>query len=223
MSSGRMTGGFVAVTVATVLLSFYCFNPFAPPTGIPEIDSSQRRTPEGVIRQLVNSYEGMRYDIYCDLFGSGVSFKYYVPQTAVDGMELNNLRSIATLEMIDTTIPFIDSGSFYYFSTFTAEREIHYNLFQADRILFIEPLSPDSIVYTIKPGTADSSDSLVFDTVAAMVRTRTSILEITAGLLEQQTGNRTEDFDIGRQVFYLVRDPDNNKLWIIEKWFELPN
>jgi hypothetical protein len=206
------------------LVFLRCFNPFAPATGEPDINSFRRATPDGVLQQLVESYQGLRFDLFCDLFGDGKSFKYYVPQSNVDEMDLSNIKAVATLEMIDTSIPFVDSGSFYYYSTFAEEREIHNKLFQAISINFYQPLVSDSIAYTIIPdSTFSSSDSIMhFDTVAAVVRTRQSGLKISDTLFEQESEN-TEEFTLGKQVFCMVRDPGNQKLWIIVKWFELPN
>jgi len=222
MSVASFTKISIPVIVSAVLFSF-CFNPFAPPTGVPDLDSSLRKTPEGVIKQLVNSYESMRLDLFSDLFGpTGEGFKYYIPLSAVEN--LTKLNQIALVEVIDTALPFIDSGTVFDYVTFGSEFEIHRNLFLADRITFIERLIPDSIEYIISRKVNDSVtsiDSLGFDTVAAVVRTREALLEISAEILEQTQGERTQDFNIGKQVFYMIRDPRDRNLWIISKWFEL--
>lgn len=223
-----MTRCLLFAIMLMLLGEISCFDPFFPPTGVPQINTALRSTPEGLLEQLVNSYEGRRIDMFQDLFIPDNSFRYYVMPNVIEDLSLNNLKSIASSQVIDSSTPFIEINSTYSYTTYNDELDIHRNLFTADEITFTEPLEADSVNYTfhadtVVTDTGTGKDTVVYDTTAATVRTQASSINITSSILEQQGYPKTYDFDVGAQVFCLVRDSRDKTKWVIAKWFELPD
>jgi len=223
---GNKIGYLGAIVVCS--LYFHCSNPFFPPTGLPPIEGEKlRSTPEGVIEQLVTSYQEKRLSSFRDLLISREGFRFYVESNAINQLQLNNLREVANNEKIEGGIPFIDSGTNFGYITYDTEIKIHRQLFAAQSITFITPLRIDSIHYIIESETVPDSDTsftTTYDTTAAVVRVwEKAQIEIYSEWLKDRQSDKRESFKftIEKQVFYLVRDPEDPSLWVIAKWFEL--
>ena len=190
--------------VALVIFCF-CRNPFLPETGTP-IDirtPEQRSTPQGVVDQLIESYESRRIDLFKDLLPVNGSFQFFIaPNFFNDYVAKYQQLS----EARDERLQFIGQSEYYYYWTQTEEVEGHDRLFsQAERIEFIDKPALESIRAFTDKG----------DSVAEVL--------LTGGNL--QIG-RWIDVDtvelftvpIERQVFLLEKDAKN--LWIIRKWYD---
>ncbi|MBD3320533.1 MAG: hypothetical protein GF350_05485 [Chitinivibrionales bacterium] len=224
------TGCGIAGAIFLVLLS--CNNPFFPPLGTSRESGVRRNTPEGLLDQLENSYATRRIALFEDLFSESLGFNYYVPHSVISSLQ--KLVAQATYALIEDEFAFIDSGDAYEFITYSDEVSIHRNLFRsAEEIIFSPGLTIDSISYTLQVRDYDTvyaQDSLgkvdssiyelteIYDTLQAEIRTlggaQISVrAEELRGIVE---------FDIGEQVFILQRDPGDSLLWVLVKWFELP-
>jgi len=218
----RVTGNFLAIAAvgAGVLLTAGCGSPFLPETGVPQREQSFRRTPKGVVQQLVYAYENRRLDLFQDLLYSKSDFRFYVEP---DPVILAGFHSINTGQTEDVCLrhSFILDGK-YTFLTYNQEIDIHRNLFnEAEQISFYDQalnvdtvqyfLSIDSVDATLLP---DSSGALY-----AMARTEATRISIKAQRVFNAYHEETHVFPVGRQVFYLKKDDDG--LWRILRWFEL--
>lgn len=182
-----------------------CKNPFFPPSGEPqEIHSkSLRDTPQGVIEQLIQSYESRRIDLFKDLLPEDGSFKFFVAPDFFNDY-LTKYQKLS--ETRDERLKLIGQYEYYYYWTQDAEIESHTRLFsQAASIRFIGR----PVVENIRKFT-NSNDSL-------------AELLVTGGILEI---GRYIDVDtievftvnISRQVFLVGKD--SKALWVILKWYD---
>jgi hypothetical protein len=197
----------------------FCDNPFFPKTGIPPVTSAMRSTPQGVIRQLINAYEARRIDLYTDLFSTAHDFRFYVsPAFAVDGYTAR--FGARPCEEVDSMCRYVKNNindECFYYWTYAEEIMGAQNLFQkATDISFVStPTYADEIRYI----TDDNND-----TVNVEVVMRGGTIDIQGGVYIDSANQRCVDeypVDIYEQVFYLERDPQDNSLWVIKKWFDL--
>ena len=105
-----------------------------------------------------------------------------------------------------------------YYWTYTQEMISHANLFeQAYEIyLNVSPPSNQDIRYTTN-GSGETTNVEVI--------LRGGSMDITEPIQYFSDGssyqNHDQVDDIGEQVFYLERDPQNPALWVIYKWFDM--
>lgn len=224
-----------------LLLCTSCQNPFFPPTGVPDESFELRSTPRGVIQQLRQAYTSRRLALFQDLFDqkSG-DFRFYVPQQTIQ--DLPKLSERATLQTIDEDIPFIQKGVAYKYIGYADEREIHRMMFEnAEAITWkirLEAAQVDSVDSLIRIDTSyvtqiDSStgkvdsvevtDSVFLTTMYAVKTNETAELEISAAVVKTAFQENSHSFILGPQVFILKRDPNDQSLWVIDKWFQLEN
>jgi hypothetical protein len=184
-----------------------CRDPFFMPTGEPYKTESLRSRPEGVIKQLINSYEQQRIDLYEDLFPQSGLFRFYVsPQFTSTYLT----RSYANPpESTDVRLQFISANSYYYYWTQNIEIQSHKKLFsQASSIVFsVQPdFDPNRFHYLVNEKG---------DTTNVEIELLNGTIDITVtidGMLDQYP------VAIDKQVFLLERDADN--LWVIRKWYD---
>lgn len=192
----------------TVLLAFTgCRIPFFPETGKPTKSHHSRSTPEGLISQLVQSYESRRRDLFEDLLAD--SFRFYVAPSFKNAFIAAYPNS--DREAPDTALRFIDNSESYYFWTKSLEIQSHSKLLSNDKvseIKFYSPLEISSKRYAVaKNG----------DTVNVELLTNGGAFEIR--ITHSATEMLVYAVSIEKQVFYLERDSE--RLWVIRKWYDL--
>ena len=205
-------------------LLLFCDNPFFPATGDPPVTSSQRSTPEGVLRQLMTAYKDQRIDLYMDLFSSAHDFKFYVAHVfAFSDPKGQALFAGKTCELIDSMCLYVKNNindtCFYYWNY---DEEI-----QRTEILFQKSSGID---YVGSPTYADSIRYIVNgnnETTNVEVVMRGGTIYYFTLPEPCDTANPYQlcvdewPIDIYEQVFYLERDPESPNLWVIQKWFDL--
>lgn len=195
-----------------------CYNPFFPPLGLPVSNngSTLRSTPQGVIQQLNNAYNNKDIDLYKDLFSQQQDFRFYVAPSFEDSCN----HVVATCERIDSTCyEIISKGlSCMKYWMYAQEIDSHTKMFElADEIaLMLNALSNQDIRYTTN-GNGETTN------VEVIIRGgNLNIVEVVQYDPEGSSYQNSEELDdIGEQVFYLERDPQNSALWVIYKWFDL--
>jgi hypothetical protein len=191
-----------AVTALVLAVVCSCQQiPFFPRIVRPIEPPSPKATPEGVIDQLITSYQNQRIDLFRDLFPADNSFRFYVSPRFVE--EYGGTTSRETIGAEFTHVPPDD----YFYWNYDSEYRSHRNLFDnAQRIEFtIDPtVHPDDFVYHV------NGDG---DTVGVEVLMLNGKFTVEAEPLEE-----AYEIDIQRQVFYLIRDGSGN--WVILKWFD---
>jgi hypothetical protein len=238
--TGRLAGWWAGACALLFVSICRCYNPFFPPMGDPVPAPVQRGTPAGVVKQLIQSYESRRIDLFRDLFDADGSFRFYVPQSSIQEMGLSHIHSTATLEIALTYPAFIDSGTPYEYIRFSDEVALHNNMFEnAELISFTKDPTVDSVVYTDSLVRVDTltyveCDSVlgkcdtvvvpdsVFDTLRVAMRTREAEVLVSSDILTPVFQQGSYTFTLPRQAFFLKRDPADRTLWVIDKWFELP-
>jgi hypothetical protein len=198
-----------------------CFNPFFPQTGIPPsssvrpTDNTLRSTPLGVIRQLIDAYQKKNIDLYRELFSVQQDFRFYVPP----GFE--SIHLIKTCERVDTALcSYIASKGLtcVNYWTYAEEMRSHAHLFeQAEQItLNCTSIESDDIRYISNENHETTNVEIIM---------RGGALTVDDQIQSDDQGNTYqytyEVADIGQQVFYLEKDPQNKSLWVIQKWFDL--
>jgi hypothetical protein len=189
-------------------------NPFFPPSGEPLKGDIGRTTPAGTIAQLFRAYETRQINLFMDLFSATKDFRFYVsPSFAADYAKSHGSVNIET---IDPAFQYVRGRGITqaYYWTYDEEIQIHNNLFtQAVDIgfsIYPQPIDTNTITYLRGP-----PDSTYYTEV--VVRGGEMVIRVS-------TGDMTAiDYkvDIGEQVFYLEKDPQNPSLWVIAKWFDL--
>lgn len=175
-----------------------------------------RTTPQGVIAQLVKSYESKRISLFTDLLKS--DFQFYIPKDYADSLNWGGKNNEAYKAVIDSAFPFLAVNDVYYFWNNQIEIESHQNLFRSENsIVFTDELRIESIAAL----TECDSTGRSCDTSAYVLLTTPARISITAPEISSAYGTPTYEFDVGPQVFVLERDPFNSKLWVIAKWYEL--
>lgn len=219
----RLTGAFrgISLFLAVASVAFLaCLNPFFPPSGLPPeipykpINSYLRSTPQGVVQQLINAYDKKDINQYKDLFSTLQNFRFYVAPG------FTSTHVVKTCELVDSLCYEVKSKglSCVYYWTFTQEMVSHANLFdQADEILLmINPVDNQDVRYITNGNRETTNVEIVL---------RGGRLEITKQVEYDIEGIPYKDQiiveDIGEQVLYLERDPQNYSLWVIFKWFDL--
>lgn len=184
-----------------------CFNPFFPETGKPTLKLYNRSKPEGVINQLVESYESRRIDLFEQLLSE--SFRFYVAPSFNTGSSVFATKYNIEREVPDTNLQYIDNSESYFFWTKEPEKESHTKLFKkAEQIKFaVEP------IVTRKRFIADENG----DTVNVELMVEGSEMEIR--VKNSDTDVELYTVSIEQQVFFLERDKE--QLWVIKKWYDL--
>ncbi|MDG5815055.1 hypothetical protein QA601_08200 [Chitinispirillales bacterium ANBcel5] len=200
--SGVMQKVRVVLGILLFLMLKSC-NDFFPTTGEP-VTVTTRKTPQGVIRQLMRSYTNRRIDLFEDLLPVTGTFRFYISPSFA---EVYSTRSGVTYEPEIDRYYYVRGFNYYYWGQ-NEELSRHRNLFrQADKIEFIEPITIQETRYTVK-----QCSSLVSDTINAEIL-------VTTGELVISLGEDTYRTSIDKQVFYLERD--HQGLWVIRDWFDL--
>jgi hypothetical protein len=189
---------FAIIFLHTVCF-FSCDNPFFPPLSKPTKSFHPRATPQGVIRQLVESYESKRLDLYEDLLAD--SFHFYVAPTFI-------YQYGYAYELPDTVMNFLSgSPSYYYYWTKLEELKSHRNLFSSNNsISFSAPFTIMNVRY-ISDKNGDTSN--------VEIKTSRSTLNID---ITQSNQIVKYIVDIKEQVFLLEKDKAG--LWVIRKWYD---
>jgi hypothetical protein len=211
----RINHRLFVMPVYLILLS--CFNPFFPPIDNPpgSVTNTLRSTPFGIIQQLVNAYQKQDIDLYRELFSIEQDFRFYVLP------EFSSSNIITTCERIDTVLcAYIISNNLRCLNywTYSEEMKSHTHLFErADQItLNCRNIDPSDIRYIVNENRETTNVEVIL---------RGGALTITGKPYFDIEGNALQDYyevaDIGQQVFYLEKDPQNSSLWVIQKWFDL--
>jgi hypothetical protein len=202
-----------------VVAGVSCFNPFFPPTDVPPVNltstnNSLRSSPQGVIKQLIDAYQKKDFEFYQDLFSVNKDFRFYVSPAF-------------TYEHTDPTCERVDSMCHYIIGrglsclnywTYSEELKSHTNLFErAEKIsLTLNGIDPGNIRYIVNDHYETTNVEVIVDGGS---------LSIEHPIEYDQQGNPFQYKDqvdnIGVQVFYLEKDPQNPDLWVIFKWFDL--
>ncbi len=207
-------GGRAAAAVALCLLLHGCFDPFFPQTGEPQTAGIGRSTPAGTIQQLFTAYETRQIGLFMDLFSPLKDFRFYVsPSFQADYAKEHGDALLETIDSMFSYVREVKGISQMYYWTYDDEIEIHENLF-ADAIdislqVNPQPIDTNAINYFKAPDGTQYAEVIVRD---------------GEFLVRVNTGDQTvADYyvDIGEQVFYLEKDPQNPSLWVIAKWFDL--
>ncbi len=184
-------------------LAIQCKIPIGLPTGKPVEQTSLRSTPQGLLDQLIESYETKSIELFIDLLPLDGSFQFFIAPDFFDDYlaQYRNLK-----EARDERMQFIGQSEYYYYWTQEDEVGSHTHLFtQAKSIEFKDPPALESIrKFT------DNGDSL-----AELLITGGS-LEISRDLDIYTTEILT--VSITQQVFLIEKDMDG--LWVIRKWYD---
>jgi hypothetical protein len=199
------------------MLLLSCDNIFFPSTGKPLSGGTLRSTPQGILQQLILAYQNQRIDLYSDLFSTSKDFRFYVSPSFAS--EYNNGQpNSKPLEIIDTMYEYIIQHgiSSCNYWTYNEEIQIHTNLFtKSSSITF----APQPSILQIRYMTNNNGDTTNVEVVI-----KDGEIDIFSEIYYDSENNRYEDkyvINIDTQVFYLERDPNNNRLWVIQKWFDL--
>jgi len=204
------------LSMVICLFSLTCFNPFFPATDTPPASNSLRGTPQGVIRQLVDAYQKKDIYLYRDLFSVDQDFRFYVAPG------FSSVHLYKTCEKVDSLCPYILSKGLtcLYYWTYSDEILSHSGLFNPDKteqvMLTISSINPGDIRYFVNETRETTNVEIVVRNGSLSVDSKTLIGD--DGIPYQY--HDVVD-DIGEQVFYLEKDPQNKSLWVIEKWFDL--
>ncbi len=198
------------------IASLSCFNPFFPPTDTPPVSNTLRDTPQGIIKQLLDAYQKKDIYLYRDLFSEDQDFRFYV----YPGFSSDHVKK--TCEKVDSLCQYILSKGLTCLNywTYTEEMISHSGLFNPDRTeqirLTFSSINPGDIRYIVNSIHETTNVEIVVRNGSLSVDGKTYIGDDGYPTQEQYTVD-----EIGEQVFYLEKDPQNRKLWVIEKWFDL--
>jgi hypothetical protein len=215
------TGGFLGISlfcrtkaatpggVAIACLFCLCRNPFFPDIGLPDKSPPLRKTPAGVITQLINSYEQRRLDLFEDLLPAAGTFRFYV-SPSFQSAYVNEAKFYVNPpeSSRDTLLQYIGNAAYYYYWTQEVELSSHKSLFAQAQSIVCEN---KPLVSTIRYIVNDTGDTVNAEVV------------IEGGEIDAvfDMGGGTSDeeiIEIDKQVFLLERDAD--KLWVIRKWYD---
>jgi hypothetical protein len=197
-------------------MMLWCDNPFLPRTGEPLKADTGRKTPAGVIQQLYRSYETRQINLFMDLFSAEKDFRFYVSPSFETVYSLEH--GSAVTENIDSSFSYAyakltDKKGACYYWTYDDEIQIHNNMFS----------QAVGIQFNVMPQPVDSGSIRYFTgqngTQYAEVVVQGGQLQLTA---KTPFDRVVDDYfiDIGVQVYYLEKDPQNQSLWVIAKWFD---
>jgi len=189
---------------AALIVTGGCRNPFVPSTGVPveRPVESQRATPQGLLSQLIEAYEGKDIELYKDLFPKDSSFRFFV---APDFYDAFRLRHPLLSEPRDPRLRNLEASDFYYYWPQSVEIENHTKLF-----------SPGvTIDFTEKPYLQDVRPFIDEGDTAAELLVTGGVLEIT-----RLVGDTAEIYitRVEKQVMLVKQDSDN--LWVLLKWYD---
>jgi hypothetical protein len=177
-----------------------------------------RATPRGVMQQLITAYQNKKIDLYRDLFSTAQDFRFYVTPLFQSEYLLQSYAK--PCEPIDTAYPYIhDLGALYfclYYWTYSEEMRAHERLFQ----------DAGSITFTVGDIQVEYLPNEAGDTARAQVVMDGGTIDIFSKEYYDNNNDLNVDMSqivIGRQVFYLKKDPDDPTLWVIDRWFDLGN
>jgi len=197
---------FIIFSGIIIPLFLACNNPFFPLTGLPSQGKAPRSTPDGVLEQLIESYELRRLDLFKDLLPKDRTFQFYV---APSFESVYQSRYNLPQEPRDTTLQYIGESPQYYYWDQASEESRHQNLFsKASEIEFTQKPQIYERRY-IKNDAGDTVQAEVKWTGGELL-----VSAITQGLLVNQP------VSIETQVFLMVKNNDDN-LWVIKKWYDL--
>jgi hypothetical protein len=182
-----------------------CDNPFFPDTGLPLKVSNPRLTPSGVISQLFQSYETRRIELFTDVLSK--EFRFYI----ASGIDRKKMIYSDTLlsEKPDTFMLFVDKNKIYYSWGYGVEVSSTKKLFTTAEMIEI-PSRPaiSDIKYIV-----NSSG----DTVFAEVK----VTDVTFKVSQYENINSLVTYSLENQPQVFLMERDQNKLWVIKKWFDL--
>ena len=191
------------VLLVFCLLTLSCRNPYMPPTGVPITTNQMRVTPQGVINQLIESYEKRQITLYQDLFPKDGSFRFFVAPAFITD---NPTKYQKLSETRDPRLKYIGQSPYYYYWTQVQEVESHRKLFsQAASIEFVEKPVVQSVDKFV-----DGGDSLAEGVVTGGYLEISRQLDVTT--IEYLSSS------IGQQVFLMQKDDED--LWVISKWYD---
>ena len=187
------------------LMLISCDNPFFPDTGLPLKVSNHRLTPSGVISQLFQSYETRRIELFTDVLSK--EFRFYI----ASGIDRKKMIYSDTLlsEKPDTFMLFVDKNKIYYSWGYGVEVSSTKKLFTTAEMIEI-PSRPaiSDIKYIV-----NSSG----DTVFAEVK----VTDVTFKVSQYENINSLVTYSLENQPQVFLMERDQNKLWVIKKWFDL--
>jgi hypothetical protein len=200
-----MNSKSIAVMVLLVaLFGFGCKNPFLPKTGEPveELLSDLRATPQGLLDQLIQSYESQQIELFTDLLPKDGSFRFFI---SPDYFNDYSTRYQQMREPRDPRLLLLEGSDFFYYWSQENEIENHEKLFsQAYSIEFKDKPALESVRKFV-----DNNDSM-------------AELLVTGGRLEigKPVGSIIEIYTttVDKQVFLIKKNAD--KLWVILKWYD---
>jgi hypothetical protein len=203
----RKKHGLMVTSALLTIVS--CYNPFFPPTGVPINLNTLRAKPQGVITQLINSYEQKNIFLFEDLFPASGLFQFYVSPSFL-AMIKNEMRNyINPPEPRDPRLIYIPEAPLYYFWRQEVEIKSHRELFRsAESITFTEKPNVDigKIHYLINDQGDTTNAELVMENGKFLIKA------VVNGVYDEIP------VWIEKQVFFLERDAE--KLWVILKWYD---
>lgn len=184
------------------LLFAYCGTPFLPETDVPPeqtVDQHMRSTPEGVIKQLIESYETRSIELFTDLFPDDSSFQFFMAPDYFSDIDISKYdyeeRDQRLLNLADNK---------YYYWTQTREIDKHRRLFDyIDEIEFVSEPTLEVRFFT------DNGKRM------AEVLATNGEMEVSDN---QGTRILIYRVKIEKQVFLMQKNTDN--LWVIRKWYD---
>lgn len=192
----------IVVGLFVVLGGTACRNPFLPPVGLPTQEYQARATPEGVVRQLIESYEKARIDLFEELLPGANEFQFFVAPSFAAVTKVNLPE-----EPQDTNLQYIGQVEKYYYWNQSAELEKTRRLFNgADQIVFSQKPTVEVRYFTGVQGRASAEVLLIGGELT--ISQKTGAYEITYHVAE-----------LVQQVLLLEQRDDD--LWIIRKWYDL--
>jgi hypothetical protein len=199
-----------AAVVSAALLFVFCRNPFFPLIGRPDSGPALRVTPQGVITQLINSYEQRRIDLFKDLFPSSGEFRFYVSPSFVSTYLSEGKYYVNPPEPRDTLLQYIGAFSYYYYWTQEVEEQSHLTLFK----------QAQSIRFTMNPNVNPGDFRYIVDTGGETTNVEVLMTDGKIAMTFDMGGGETEDDTVwvDKQVFFLERAAD--KMWVIKKWYD---
>jgi hypothetical protein len=181
-----------------------CRSSFFPETGEPieGLLSELRATPQGLLDQLIESYEDKQIELFSDLLPRDGSFRFFISPGYFTGY---STRYQQLREPRDARLQFLEEYDFFYYWSQQNEIENHEKLFsQAYSIEFKNKPALESVRKFV-----DNNDSM-------------AELLITGGNLEikKDMGEIIEIYatTVDRQVFLIRKEADG--LWVIVKWYD---
>lgn len=202
------------VVVFTFLMTLACYNPFLPPTDIPENDLNRvenigsRSTPENVIDQLFQSYESKNLTQFTDLLSK--DYRFYI----ASGFDQTNNNfstkygGILHSERPDSFMMYVNTSDLYYYWGYEAEVHSHNKLFSNAELITIPSRPQISEIHYIFNSTGD--------TVNAEVRIKNVTFEVS--VFEEST---ITPYTVSNQDQVFLLEKDTSKLWVIKKWYDL--